>query len=127
VGDVGGRVVFDHVVTNTGEVPLRDASMSCDPNSELVEDEGQMFMEATVTGVGDTGAPGIIDPVPPSGEGRLDSFTFVNGITIAATPGRRKNVGRRPDRDGRPCVVLGRALRWLGRVRGGGAGDAGHR
>jgi uncharacterized repeat protein (TIGR01451 family) len=101
---VGDTVVFDYVVTNTGEVPLREvavvdttlgavtcpsttldvgASMECDPNSEVVTAPGPMFMEANVTGVGDTGAPGITDPIPASGQGRLYSFTFLNGITIS--------------------------------------------
>ena len=104
VVEVGDTVTFTYVVTNTGEVPLDDVaavdltlgpltcpltslgvgeSMECDPNTEVVTTPGQMFMEAEVTATGETGAPGITDPIPGSGKGRQYSFTFVNGITLA--------------------------------------------
>ncbi len=93
-----------YVVTNTGAVPLRNiavvdttlgpvtcpstnlgigASMNCNPHTEVVTAPGPMFMEAIVTGVGDTAAPGVTAPIPGTGKGRLYSFTFVNGITIS--------------------------------------------
>ena len=104
VVSVGDTVTFTYVVTNTGEVPLDNVaavdltlgpltcpttsldvgeSMECDPNTEIVTTPGQHFMEAEVTATGETGAPGVTDPIPGSGKGRLYSFTFVNGITLA--------------------------------------------
>jgi hypothetical protein len=102
--NVGDTVTFGYVVTNTGEVPLRDvavvdntlgpiscpmstldigASMMCGETTEVVTEPGPQFMDATVTAVGSTGAPGITDPPPPTGKGRQYSFTFVNGTTLA--------------------------------------------
>ncbi len=106
VVNVGDTVTFDYVVTNTGEVPLTSVaavdltlgpiscpsttlavgeSMDCSPNSEVVTTPGQMFMEAEVTAIGATGAPGITDPIPGNGKGRLYSFSFVNGTTISGS------------------------------------------
>ncbi len=103
--NIGDTVTFDYVVTNTGEIPLFDVvavdqtlgpitcpktelepgeAMDCTPNTEMVIEVGQMFMEADVTGMAMVAGPGV--PLPlPNGDGKAYSFTFVNGITITGS------------------------------------------
>lgn len=107
--NIGEDAVFSYVVTNIGGIPLRDVavidselgpiacpsseldvgeSMSCAEQTEVVTEEGQFTMKATVTGIGDVQTPGL--PAGSDSKGDAYRFTFVNGITIS-------NVGKKND------------------------------
>ena len=101
--NVGDFVTIGYQVTNTGNVTLTQVevvdadlgpvtcpldtlvpgeSMTCNEAQVLVENEGQQFMEADVTGKADIGGTSAPTPADPNAKTKSYAFTFVNGQVI---------------------------------------------